>query len=63
MNNKKAIIVPCLIPGLAVIRSLGQKGVPITALHYQKSEMAQVLKYVLEGLRRHCTYLNPRYGK
>lgn len=50
MNNKKAIIVPCLIPGLAVIRSLGQKGVSITALHYQKSEMAQVSKYVQQRI-------------
>ncbi len=46
MNNKTAIVIPCLIPGLAVIRSLGKKGVPIIALYYQKSEMGQVSKYI-----------------
>lgn len=46
MNNKTAIVIPCLVPGMAVIRSLGRKGVPVIALHYQNSEMAQASKYV-----------------
>lgn len=50
MNNKKTIIFPCLIPGLAVIRSLGRKGVPIIALHHQNIEMAQVSKYVRQRI-------------
>ena len=35
--------------GLAVIRSLGIKGVPIIVVYYQKEDMGYVSKYVKEA--------------
>lgn len=46
-----AIICSCHIIGLAVIRALGEKGVPIIAVSYDKKDMAPYSKYVTKVVR------------
>jgi D-aspartate ligase len=41
-----AVVVGCFTMGLGVIRSLGRKGVPVTAVHYDDSDFAHHSKYV-----------------
>ena len=45
-----AVVLSCHTMGLAVIRSLGLKGVPVIALYYQKGDMGYVSKYAKESI-------------
>ncbi|MFX0132636.1 MAG: hypothetical protein ACFFDN_03215 [Candidatus Hodarchaeota archaeon] len=45
-----AVILSSHTTGLAVIRALGQMGVPIIVIYYEKIDMGQVSKYVKERI-------------
>lgn len=45
------IVCSCHIIGLAVIRALGEKGVPVIAVSYDKKDMAHCSKYVSKVVR------------
>jgi predicted ATP-grasp superfamily ATP-dependent carboligase len=47
----KCLVVGAHVAGLGVIRSLGERGVPVVALHYQPGEMGQVSRYARERRR------------
>jgi D-aspartate ligase len=49
--RKKVIVLHAHVPGLAVIRSLGEMDVPVVAMHYEDKEMGHVSKYVTESIR------------
>lgn len=49
LTARAAIILSCHTIGLAVIRALGTKGVPILAVHFNKTDMGQVSRYVNES--------------
>ena len=47
----KAIVVYTHIVGTAVIRALGQMGVPVVAFHYSPDEVGYLSRYVAESVR------------
>jgi D-aspartate ligase len=47
----KAIVVYTHIVGTAVIRALGQMGIPVVAFHYGSDEMGYVSRYVTEHVK------------
>ena len=47
---KKAIVIYSHVVGLAVIRSLGDKGIPVIVLHYRDCEMGQVSKFAFKKI-------------
>ncbi len=42
------IVIGCFVPGLAVVRALGNKGLRIVAMTYSKNDIAQFSRYVSE---------------
>ncbi len=49
--HRAAIILSCHTTGLAVIRALGKKGVPIVAVHYNRTDMGHVSRYVKKKVK------------
>jgi D-aspartate ligase len=49
-NLIPAVVLSCHTMGLGVIRELGQKGVPVIAVYYDKNDMGYVSKYVSERI-------------
>jgi predicted ATP-grasp superfamily ATP-dependent carboligase len=47
-----ALICSCHVIGLAVVRALGVKGVPIIVFSYDKKDMGCCSKYVKEAIKR-----------
>jgi predicted ATP-grasp superfamily ATP-dependent carboligase len=45
---KKVIVIGCHVNGYGVIRSLGQKGFKVIALHYDNTDFGHASKYVCE---------------
>src|SRR6266481_3717786 len=45
------IVVHTHVVGTAVIRALGQAGVPVVALHYDENEAGYLSRYVTESIR------------
>lgn len=46
LKMKSAIVLSAHNTRLAVIRSLGEAGIPIVSLYYDKNDMGYVSKYV-----------------
>ena len=51
MIMKEVLVVYSHVVGLAVIRALGKKGVPVNVLYYKDCEMGHYSKYVREKVK------------
>ncbi len=47
-DKKKALVIGCHVSGLAVIRTLGEKGIPVVAMVYDQADFGDVSRYVSE---------------
>ena len=48
---KHAIVIGCHVSGLGVVRALGRMGVPVVAVSYESSDIAQHSRYVSEAVQ------------
>ncbi len=44
----KVIVIGCFVPGLSVVRALGEKNIPVVAISYSANDIAQLSRYVSE---------------
>lgn len=49
----KVIVIGCFVPGMAVVRALGNKGLHIIAMTYTENDIAHLSKYVSEVVHTH----------